>query len=101
MKYLIQILAKIVPYAEEDQVLNDLNECKQAYVEIQEKQLQQEVKEQLKDDLLINVVGAGASEGGHFEVNIPYTTVSFEEAMNKETIWYEYVYLTEQQALVV
>ncbi|KAA6384371.1 MAG: hypothetical protein EZS28_020105 [Streblomastix strix] len=76
MKDLITIPTKIVPYAEANDVLDELIECKQAYDEVVEKNQEKQMKDESKQDILSNI---GAKD---FSIKFPHTIVLFDDAMS-------------------
>ncbi|KAA6378095.1 MAG: hypothetical protein EZS28_026377 [Streblomastix strix] len=121
MKDLITIPTKIVPYAEVNEALDELIECKKAYDEVNEYKLEKQMKEESKKDILSHI---GTKD---FSIKYPHTIVLFDDAMSifknknnplnkklfknrqprityflyKETLWNEYAQLGKREALLV
>ncbi|KAA6361591.1 MAG: hypothetical protein EZS28_042882 [Streblomastix strix] len=76
MKDLITIPTKIVPYAEVNEALDELIECKQAYDEVIEKKLEKLMSEKSKKDILSHV---GTKD---FAIKFPHTIVLFDDTMS-------------------
>ncbi|KAA6367700.1 MAG: hypothetical protein EZS28_036772 [Streblomastix strix] len=76
MKDLIKIPTKIVPYAEVNEVLDELIECKKAYDDVIEYKLENQMKDESKKDILSHI---GAKD---FSIKFPHTIVLFDDAMS-------------------
>ncbi|KAA6371066.1 MAG: hypothetical protein EZS28_033408 [Streblomastix strix] len=76
MKDLITIPTKIVPYAEVNEVLDELIECKKAYDDVIEYKLENQMKDESKKDILSHI---GAKD---FSIKFPHTIVLFDDAMS-------------------
>ncbi|KAA6389698.1 MAG: hypothetical protein EZS28_014772, partial [Streblomastix strix] len=76
MKDLITIPTKIVPYAEVNEALDELIECKKAYDEVNQYKLEGQMKEESKKDILSHI---GAKD---FSIQFPHTIVLFDDAMS-------------------
>ncbi|KAA6370362.1 MAG: hypothetical protein EZS28_034112 [Streblomastix strix] len=76
MKDLITIPTKIVPYAEVNEALDELIECKKAYDDVIVYKLQDQMKEESKKDILSHI---GAKD---FSIKFPHTIVLFDDAMS-------------------
>ncbi|KAA6354298.1 MAG: hypothetical protein EZS28_050175, partial [Streblomastix strix] len=98
MKDLITIPTKIVPYAEVNEVLDELIECKKAYDDVIEYKLENQMKEESKKDILLHI---GAKD---FSIKFPHTIVPFDDAMsifkNKNNPLYKKLFKNRQPRII-
>ncbi|KAA6400045.1 MAG: hypothetical protein EZS28_004433 [Streblomastix strix] len=98
MKDLITIPTKIVPYAEVNEVLDELIECNKTYDDVIQYKLENQMKEESKKDIPSHI---GAKD---FSIKFPHIVVLFDDAMsifkNKNNPLYKKLFKNRQPRII-